>query len=145
MRLSDLRLRNFRSYKESTSFEGLRPITVLIGPNNAGKSNFIHALSWYRGMERGEQPGVRDFIHSGNRSKPLALDLEFELDEAERRSLLVSALAKSRVSESQLVATMLLRRIRHDLEFELEGLLGETLRIVNLTSDWIAHWSCYLE
>lgn len=137
MRLSALRLDNFRSYKESVNFEGLRPITVLIGPNNAGKSNFIQALSWYRGMERGEQPGVRDFIHSGNRSKPLVLDLEFELDDRERRSLLVSALSKSRNPDSELRAAMLLRKIRHELEFDTEGLRGETLSISNSSGDWL--------
>src|SRR5437773_6985770 len=137
MRLSDLRLRNFRSYKESTSFEGLRPITVLIGPNNAGKSNFVQALSWYRGMERGEQPGIRDFIHTGNRSKPLRIDLESELDDDERRSLLLSAFSRSGGVDSQLTATMLLRRIRHELEFDLEGLRGEALSTSNSSGDWL--------
>src|SRR5207249_11379764 len=126
MRLSDLRLRNFRSYKESTSFEGLRPITVLIGPNNAGKSNFVQALSWYRGMERGEQPGIRDFVHTGNRSQPMGLDLEFEVDDR-IRSGLVRSLSKSNDLSPQLMTTLFLRKLRHELEFDLEGLRGETV------------------
>jgi energy-coupling factor transporter ATP-binding protein EcfA2 len=40
---SSIRLRNFKGYKDSGSIP-LRPLTVLIGKNNSGKSTILHAL-----------------------------------------------------------------------------------------------------
>jgi predicted ATPase len=41
VRLVDLALTNFKSYKDRQSIENLQSISVFIGPNNVGKSNII--------------------------------------------------------------------------------------------------------
>src|SRR5712692_8398596 len=42
MRLSGLGLQNFKAFRDSDV--RLAPLTILIGPNNAGKSTLLHAL-----------------------------------------------------------------------------------------------------
>lgn len=41
--IASIRLRNFKGYVDSGTIP-LRPLTVLIGPNNAGKSTLLHAI-----------------------------------------------------------------------------------------------------
>ena len=41
--INKIGIENFRIFKEYTEFE-LKPITLLIGPNNAGKSSFTKLL-----------------------------------------------------------------------------------------------------
>ena len=43
MNIKSIRLRNFRGFRD-TRIE-LKPLTVLLGPNSAGKSSFGHALA----------------------------------------------------------------------------------------------------
>src|SRR5882724_833543 len=48
MSVSAIRLRNFRGFKdagEASATIDLKPLTVLLGPNSAGKSSFGHALT----------------------------------------------------------------------------------------------------
>jgi predicted ATPase len=48
MSISEIRLRNFRGFKdtgEASATIELKPLTVLLGPNSAGKSSFGHALA----------------------------------------------------------------------------------------------------
>jgi predicted ATPase len=44
MTVDAIRLRNFRGFRDSTPIE-LKPLTVLLGPNSAGKSSFGHAAA----------------------------------------------------------------------------------------------------
>src|ERR1700722_12142408 len=43
MNVTGIRLRNFRGFKNAGI--ALKPLTVLLGPNSAGKSSFGHALA----------------------------------------------------------------------------------------------------
>lgn len=43
MHLTDVRLQNFRSYKDS-SFELSKGVNIVVGPNTAGKTNLVEAL-----------------------------------------------------------------------------------------------------
>jgi predicted ATPase len=43
MGITEIRLRNFRGFRDATI--ELKPLTVLLGPNSAGKSSFGHALA----------------------------------------------------------------------------------------------------
>ena len=45
-RLRELRLSNFKCYKEEQTIP-LRPLTLIFGPNSAGKSSIIHALGLF--------------------------------------------------------------------------------------------------
>src|SRR5690554_699023 len=67
---------NFRVFKEMTEFE-LRPLTILIGPNNSGKSSFTKLLLLLKNgfdplnFKKGEH-------HLGSYKKALNWDTESE-------------------------------------------------------------------
>lgn len=56
MRITQLRLENFKSFKEPTTID-FAPITLLFGPNSAGKSSIVQALNILKN-------GVKDYSHT---------------------------------------------------------------------------------
>ena len=88
MKLDNVKLENFRSYRLPTTIDHLVEINVIIGQNNAGKSNLLKALMWYRNMFSHGTTYNTDVRHTNNRQKPLILDVEFILTEVERKEIL---------------------------------------------------------
>ena len=60
MYLSELKLENFRGFKECTSILFNDGMNIIIGPNNGGKSSIIKALSLFFGNES-KRLGINDF------------------------------------------------------------------------------------
>jgi AAA15 family ATPase/GTPase len=48
IRISLVRIQNFLSYQKEAIVKDIYPISVFVGPNNAGKSNFIRCMSFYK-------------------------------------------------------------------------------------------------
>ena len=70
------------------SFENLPALSVMIGRNNAGKSNLIKALDWNASMSSRNAEFSTHLLHRGNRDKPLIVNVQFELSCDERESVL---------------------------------------------------------
>jgi predicted ATPase len=85
-----LRLENFKSHAE-TGLVPLRPLTLIIGRNNAGKSALLHSLlllkQTYEDRDRSERlitsgdrvdlGSFRDILRKSARTKQLAIDVAF--------------------------------------------------------------------
>ncbi|CAA9372350.1 MAG: SbcC_Rad50, partial [uncultured Gemmatimonadetes bacterium] len=79
MRLSFLRLQNFRQHADSY-IEFQPGLTGIIGPNGAGKSTILEAIAWAiygSSAARGTNDTLR-FVRAGTRSR-VAVELGFEL------------------------------------------------------------------
>jgi AAA15 family ATPase/GTPase len=48
IKISLVRIQNFLSYQKEAIVKDIYPISVFVGPNNAGKSNFIRCMSFYK-------------------------------------------------------------------------------------------------
>ncbi len=87
MHIYKVEIYNFRSHKK-TRVELSDNINVLIGPNNAGKTSFLHALNLAIGWERRTVPTEDDFYAEGDNfdpknAEPVKIIIEFRetLDE----------------------------------------------------------------
>lgn len=142
MRLRRVRVENFRSYRNPVAIENVSDICVLIGRNNAGKSNFIKALDWYRGMAQGNETSPR-ILHTGNNEKPLVFEIEFEFDEAERNAVLSVLPFKTEEISKSMRESKFMTRLRHRLEFGTMGnLRREDISFPNASDDWFSGWGC---
>ena len=90
MFLKSLKLSNFLSFGEADAWIDLRPLNVIIGPNAAGKSNFIEAISFLRSASGlsdnnnllaavGKGGGVQNWIwNDAKKDTPVSLDAVFD-------------------------------------------------------------------
>jgi len=80
MRLTELKIENFRSFKNETIRFG--EYTCLVGPNGSGKSGVLMALNvFFRNNDSTVTNVVdlaREDFHHGNVSKPIRITLTFE-------------------------------------------------------------------
>ena len=94
MRITALTIENFKGISSPVRIE-FKPITLLFGPNSAGKSTIVQAMHYLREiLERGNVDadrilgadesfnlgGFTNFVHNHDRSKTIRLKVEFDLD-----------------------------------------------------------------
>lgn len=91
--ITSIAVENFKAIRDRVAFE-LRPITLLFGPNSAGKSTVLHALHYARevldrhnldpdqtlvGGKFIDLGGFRTFVHGHDLSRSIVLRFEFDL------------------------------------------------------------------
>ena len=94
MQLTRIEIENFKGISSRQSIE-LKPITLLFGPNSAGKSTILQVLHYLREIleRRNTNPdqtiaggltdlgGFATFVHNHDQSLPIVLKLEFLLED----------------------------------------------------------------
>lgn len=81
---------NFLSFKQSFQFDQLDPITILVGPNNAGKTNIIRAFKFYQSIlhasiAREQIPDMEEFFNKENKlhnDRSLDILVEYRIDDS---------------------------------------------------------------
>ena len=86
MRVRQLQLENFRAFREAEMHFPGTGLVLVAGPNNAGKTALLSALDALAG-DHGDLASLR---HDGAEA-PACLSATFDLDQAERASILENA------------------------------------------------------
>ena len=136
MRLSTVEASNFRSYREKFEVVFSKPINVLIGRNNTGKSNLLEFLRWVQqlGFSGSGRPAT-EYFHSGTGSGIIRASIIFALEDEERNEL-ISGYVNS-VARENAPKTNLLREARLSFGYASEGIVSEKLEVSNAVDDWI--------
>jgi predicted ATP-dependent endonuclease of OLD family len=129
MKLLKLRLKNFRSYCEKNSKEGITfrsGINLLVGENNAGKSNLLKALD----LLKGETPLTPNDYYGGiENEKEVYLELEVEFTSRERKAILASIMGNLNVG---ITKTEKIQDNLRRAEFSYSSKTGPMVRIMQL-------------
>jgi len=129
MKLIKLRLKNFRSYREKNSKEGITfrsGINLLVGENNAGKSNLLKALDLLKGET---QLTPNDYYGGIENEKEVCIELEVEFTSREQKEILAFLMGNLKVSMTKT------EKIQDDLsraEFSYSSKTGSMVRIMQL-------------
>ena len=78
-----VRLKNYMSFGEPTQTAELRPITVLVGANNSGKTNFLRMVDFMRARGGGFFP----YFHRPSRNRNLEIQWDGDVPEATDRAV----------------------------------------------------------
>jgi predicted ATPase len=94
LRLTRLHVQNFKSLRDIT-IQPNRILTILIGPNSAGKSNILDALKFVSQVTRSTQQeyienrgGPRAIVFAGNPNGQILIELELEMDDDEMNAMI---------------------------------------------------------
>jgi predicted ATP-dependent endonuclease of OLD family len=139
MQLEGIVFENFTSYKQEEKLINFGNIAILIGPNNAGKSNIIQSLRLYLDLvkQRFNTASRIEFNHLFFESeKPLHLAYEFLLNKSERDYLFEKINISENIKES-LRNSLFLTRILHSIRISQIGIYCESLSITDQTGEWI--------
>lgn len=86
MRIESARIRGYRLLNDiSVSFQGNNKETIIVGPNNSGKTSFIEIFYKFLGMDRSNIFTVDDFSSSQRKElKKVAEKIVQEINEKEQ-------------------------------------------------------------
>ena len=139
LRLSNMVFKNFKSYKSTQALRQIKDLTVLIGPNNSGKSNIINVARLYSDLVKNRLNGSYLIELSPlffESSEPIQIELEFVLGKPERKAILDSLDIEPRLI-NVLETSTFLNRLRHSVEIQVVGVTSESLSISNTTGGWL--------
>lgn len=69
IQISNVRIQNFLSFQREVLVKDICPISVFVGPNNAGKSNFIRSMTFYKALLLDTNEPYSKFSHNDIRNK----------------------------------------------------------------------------
>lgn len=139
MRITSLKLENFRTYKEKTPLEDLKGLNIFIGPNNSGKSNVVHALRILRDLASASvsllTPDIfRKEINENDIDGEIMIEVVIDLSDSERKALMKSLGGDHLVNE--LPEKSILRRVRYLVKLNQYGTIHEELSILNNRNEY---------
>lgn len=85
MKISEISIKNFRSFGDDAVIIPVEPLTALVGGNSSGKSNVLKALDvFFNYSKRSIKP---ELFHCGDISTPIEIKVTFtKLDTAEKKT-----------------------------------------------------------
>lgn len=100
MKINKLKLKNFKIFKDCEF--NFKKITLLTGTNSAGKSTVLNAIAsilqsesnvpfpfkFYSFGVNVHLGGYQDIVHKGNTSEKIHVEIEYELDESNKKTIL---------------------------------------------------------
>jgi DNA replication and repair protein RecF len=107
VRITRIELTDFRNY-EALSLEPSETLTVLVGPNAAGKTNIVEAIQLATSTRSFRRPELADVVRWGTEKARVSiraeegqrlLEIDLEIDAEGRRTYTVNGQVKRRFSE----------------------------------------------
>jgi len=90
MQITRVHIQNYKSLYD-VPIDGLKPLTIFVGPNDSGKSAILQSILLSGGVDEREWrslvPAFSEVISHGRQSEPVRLELHLTLDDFARSTL----------------------------------------------------------
>jgi len=132
-----LSVQNFKSFKEKTELNDIKPVSVFVGANNAGKSNIIEILSFLR--EMGNKTRSKQHIDCtfDRTTDPFLIEIELELSESERLSIINKIPTPNSLEGIDLQKTSFLQYVKYEAHVVDKRCSKEVLSITNHKKEYV--------
>lgn len=135
MKIRNITLERFRSYKESVPIQGFSDVNVFIGPNNAGKSNVVEAFKYLCNLLRGQVKSFRELVFDRQMKSDFRLSLCFILASRERSRLIGKLFENnSSVKADDVKKSPFLETLTYSVIIKENGIVREEIKTPNLKS-----------
>ena len=132
LQLKRLAIANYKSLKQ-VELDHLQSLTVLMGRNNAGKSNLLDCLNFIHDAARGfdhayasRGGNFSEIIYKKKEDRSIEITFEFTLGEKKRAELITHLFGRNRqVSLEAVIASNFLRLVTLRVVFNREQVLDE--------------------
>ena len=87
IQISSVSIQNFLSFQKPILVKDIYPVSVLVGPNNAGKSNSIRALSFYRELlfdskeHHSKFDSIKNKYHQLTSNQPCTISIKYKFED----------------------------------------------------------------
>lgn len=131
MKLRKFALENFRSFKNKTEFD-FKNLTVLIGPNKAGKSNVIEGLKTLRSLAQGQLHQDYNDLVFDRKSDNITFEVELELSTADLKRVIGYFIKQQEIfANFDYHNERLFRLVKYRTKFNSGSLVEEELSVSN--------------
>ncbi len=137
MKIHRLSVQNFRSFKEKTVLNDIKPVSVFVGANNAGKSNVFEILSFLRAMANGNRPKQHIECTFDRTTDPFLIEIELELSESERSSIINKIPTPNNLTDVNFQTSSFLQYIKYEAHVTEKRCSKEVLSITNRRKEYI--------
>lgn len=97
MKIEEIAIQNFRSYREAQKIERLSSINTFVGPNGAGKSNVLETLKLLKRLNASNDLGIyTEMVYNRNPNSEIKISLRFLLSNSEREKIIGALFKQNR-------------------------------------------------
>ncbi len=130
-------MQGFRSYLNPTQISFRKPITVLIGRNNSGKSNFLEFLRWVQSKSRGlDLRPLGEYFHSAEPIKHFSGSIIIELNDDDRSQLLKELPFSGDSARETTQHSKFLREFKLSFAANEAGVSSNAFEVSDVTNGW---------
>ena len=132
MRIVRVKVEGFRSYKKEAVIEGLKPVNVLVGRNDVGKTNVVEVFRFLSATAKGnlnEYRPVADVVSRGSNST--SIEVQLEMSDEDRQNIIQAEYGGDSKKRESLLSSQFLRRVTHSVQFSKSGIFDSDVVVVS--------------
>lgn len=139
MKIEEITLINYRSYRDAQKIERLSSINTFVGPNGAGKSNVLEALKLLKRLN--ERRGLSDYnemVYDRNPNADITISLRFALSDSEREKILTVLFKQNAAIDIEVMKkTQFFKTLFYSVTIVEKGIKYEAIETSNIQTDQI--------
>jgi predicted ATPase len=136
VKIEEIALTNFRSYRKTQKINNLSDVNSFIGPNGAGKSNVLEALKLIKQLCERRMGQFIEIIYDRNPNAEITISVQFSLSDAERDKMLERLFkGNMAVKVDNIKETPFFKAVTLSLTISERGVKNETIEASNIQNN----------